>query len=131
MTDPVPLSVLIIDDDRNAADSLAACLTLHGYAVRTAASAAAAIALAVEARPEVVLLDLHTPGMDGWELAANLAASNYRPVTEAAAGADPLGVAWVHIPFHLGKQVDTAVVLDVLARAARTREARRRMNSPP
>jgi two-component system CheB/CheR fusion protein len=68
----VPMKVLVVDDNRDAADSLSLLLGLEGHEARTAYSGAAALDLAREQRPDVILLDLGMPGMDGYEVARAL-----------------------------------------------------------
>ena len=60
-------SVLVVDDDRDNLEMLAEYLTLAGCTVATASSGTEAIAVAESVRPDVVLMDLALPGMDGWE----------------------------------------------------------------
>jgi CheY-like chemotaxis protein len=67
-----PLRVLIVDDCRDTTRSLEALLTLWGHEVRVAHEGGTALRLAEEYQPEVVLLDLGLPGMDGWEVARRL-----------------------------------------------------------
>lgn len=57
--------VLIVDDDDLLRSSLAFSLEQAGFATRTAASAEAAIAMTNQKRPDIVLLDIMLPGMDG------------------------------------------------------------------
>jgi signal transduction histidine kinase/CheY-like chemotaxis protein len=64
--------VLVVDDNADAAASLAELLRLDGHEVREATDGREALAQADEFRPEVVLLDLGLPGLDGWEVAAAL-----------------------------------------------------------
>jgi len=64
--------ILVVDDDRDVADSMAMLLTTCGHEVRTAYDGAAALALAPRYRPEAVLLDLGMPGMDGYAVARAL-----------------------------------------------------------
>jgi PAS domain S-box-containing protein len=64
-----PRRVLVVDDNEDAADTLAALLSLTGHEARAAYDGPAALAAAGEFRPEVVLTDLGMPGMDGYELA--------------------------------------------------------------
>lgn len=64
--------VLIVDDNQDAAQTLALLLRDEGYEVRTAASAQEALALLDEFRPDLALLDIGLPGMDGYELAGVL-----------------------------------------------------------
>jgi signal transduction histidine kinase/ActR/RegA family two-component response regulator len=58
--------VLVVDDNRDAAQSLAELLMLSGHDARCAFSGDEALALAETFLPEVVLLDLGMPGRDGW-----------------------------------------------------------------
>lgn len=64
-----PLRVLVVDDNRDAADSLAELLQALGQDVRVAYGGAEGFALAEDFRPQLALLDLGMPGMDGHELA--------------------------------------------------------------
>ena len=61
--------VLVVDDNRDAARSLAALLELSGYTVSTAFSGADALAAGGRDRPQFVLLDIGMPGMNGYEVA--------------------------------------------------------------
>jgi signal transduction histidine kinase/CheY-like chemotaxis protein len=68
-TDGGRMQVLVVDDNHDAADSLAALLELDGFDVRTVYDGVAAIA-AVETRaPDMIIMDLGMPGMDGYETA--------------------------------------------------------------
>ncbi|HTL19517.1 MAG TPA: ATP-binding protein [Steroidobacteraceae bacterium] len=69
---PPPVRMLIVDDNRDAADSLAALLALEGHTVERAYSAAEALRCALAFRAQVVLLDIGLPGMDGYEVARRL-----------------------------------------------------------
>jgi CheY-like chemotaxis protein/two-component sensor histidine kinase len=59
--------VLVVDDNRDAADSTTAILRLLGYQVESAYDGESALVLAPRFRPQVVLLDLAMPGIDGFE----------------------------------------------------------------
>ena len=61
--------ILVVDDNRDAAESLGVLLTLLGIETRTAHDGVAALRALDEFRPSVMLLDLGMPGMDGIELA--------------------------------------------------------------
>jgi CheY-like chemotaxis protein len=63
------LHVLVVDDNRDAADSLCMLLRLWGYECRTAYDGAAGLQAACEYRPDCLLLDIAMPGMDGYTLA--------------------------------------------------------------
>jgi signal transduction histidine kinase/integral membrane sensor domain MASE1/ActR/RegA family two-component response regulator len=67
-----PRRVLVVDDNRDSAESLAELLRLAGHEVRTANDGAAALEAARAYRPEVILLDLGMPGMSGYEVARRL-----------------------------------------------------------
>jgi CheY-like chemotaxis protein len=62
------LRVLVVDDNLDSLTSLAMLLRMSGDAVRTASDGTAALEVAKSFRPEVVLLDLGLPGMDGYEI---------------------------------------------------------------
>jgi CheY-like chemotaxis protein len=66
------LRVLVVDDDRDAADSSFALARLWGHDVRVAYAGAAALAMAAADPPDVMLLDIAMPGMDGLRLARQL-----------------------------------------------------------
>ncbi len=66
------LRVLIVDDNVDAADTLADLIQLWGHGVRIAHDGPTALERAPEFRPEVVLLDIGLPGMDGFEVARRL-----------------------------------------------------------
>jgi signal transduction histidine kinase/DNA-binding response OmpR family regulator len=61
--------VLVVDDNVDGADSLARLLTLGGHAVSQAHDGPAALEEARSFRPDVVVLDIGLPGMDGYEVA--------------------------------------------------------------
>jgi PAS domain S-box-containing protein len=64
--------ILIIDDNHDAADSMATLLRLWGHQTWSAHDGYAALALASEHAPQIVLLDIGLPGMDGYEVAHKL-----------------------------------------------------------
>lgn len=64
--------VLLVDDEREFATTLAERLSLRGYDARAAFSAEAALAAVEAAAPDVVLLDLNLPGVRGVELLLTL-----------------------------------------------------------
>jgi two-component system CheB/CheR fusion protein len=64
--------ILIVDDNRDAAEALALFLGMAGHEVCTAYDGPAALEVARSYRPEVVLLDIGMPGMDGYEVARRL-----------------------------------------------------------
>ncbi len=64
--------VLIADDNKDAADSLGILLEIDGHEVRVAHGGHAALALAQVFRPDVALLDIGMPELNGYEVAAAL-----------------------------------------------------------
>jgi PAS domain S-box-containing protein len=64
--------VLVVDDNRDSADTLAALLEAWGHDVRTLYDGPSAIAAVAEFQPKVVLLDIGLPKMNGYEVAAQL-----------------------------------------------------------
>ncbi len=64
--------VLVVDDNIDMANGMARLLRLSGHEVRVAFNADDALQVAREHRPEVMLLDIGLPGMDGYELASIL-----------------------------------------------------------
>jgi PAS domain S-box-containing protein len=64
--------VLVVDDNRDAASTLEMLLQIWGHDVRVAHNGTDALADAAEYQPELVLLDIGLPGMDGYEVAQRL-----------------------------------------------------------
>jgi CheY-like chemotaxis protein len=67
-----PRRVLIVDDNEDAANSLALILQLGGHETASVYTAVDALQRAAAFRPEVVLLDIGLPGMDGYEVAQRM-----------------------------------------------------------
>jgi CheY-like chemotaxis protein len=68
------LKVLVVDDNHDAADSMAMLVEQSGALVRVAYSALDALRIVDEFMPRVVLLDIGMPGMDGYEACRRLRA---------------------------------------------------------
>jgi CheY-like chemotaxis protein len=66
--------VLVVDDNHDAADSLAALLEIGGHETRVAHDGHEALRAAHAFRPEIVFLDIGMPGKDGYEVARDLRA---------------------------------------------------------
>src|SRR6185369_5311970 len=60
--------VLVVDDNHDAADSLALLMKLRGYDTTVAYDGSTALELVAHNKPAVVLLDIGLPGMDGYEV---------------------------------------------------------------
>ncbi len=70
-----PCRILVVDDNIDGAESLAMLLRLAGHDVRTAHDGVAALEAAQYQAPEVILLDLSLPRLDGYEVARRLRGS--------------------------------------------------------
>jgi PAS domain S-box-containing protein len=66
--------VLVVDDNEDSAETMAALVGMWGHDVRTAHDAAAALQAAAEHRPEIVLLDIGLPHISGYEVATRMRA---------------------------------------------------------
>jgi signal transduction histidine kinase/DNA-binding response OmpR family regulator len=73
--------VLVVDDNLDAADTVAMFLRIEGHAVQTAADGLAALTSAAAFAPEVVVLDIGLPKLDGYEVARRL---REQPATQQA-----------------------------------------------
>ena len=119
---PAPLlSVLVVDDHADAAASLADLTGLCGCRARVAGGGPAALVAAAADPPDVILLDLGMPGMDGWEVARRVrhAAPARQPVIVAVTGyggdGDRHRSADAGIDLHLVKPVAPAALIHLLA----------------
>jgi len=72
MRSPHATRVLIVDDNEDGAEMLAMALDGRGYHTRVALDAHAALEIAPAFCPDIALLDIGLPVMDGYELAARL-----------------------------------------------------------
>jgi CheY-like chemotaxis protein len=77
--------VLVVDDNVDAADSLALLLKLEGHEIQAAYDGPTALLIAQTFRPEIILLDIGMPGMDGYEVARRLREQTYQKITVLAA----------------------------------------------
>jgi len=72
--------VLLVDDDKMITDPLARALTHAGYTVLLAHNGSEGLALANEKQPDVVVLDVMMPQMDGWDVCRILRQSSTVPI---------------------------------------------------
>jgi CheY-like chemotaxis protein len=68
------LRVLVVDDNRDAADTLGMLLTVAGYQVELCYGGPEALSLMTQRRPDIAILDIGMPGMDGFEVARQVRA---------------------------------------------------------
>ena len=71
-----PGKVLVVDDDRDTRDLLQAALEQRGFSVVLTSSGKRAVVLARQETPDLILLDLKLPGMDGYEVLRRLKSSD-------------------------------------------------------
>lgn len=69
---PAQLRILVVDDNEDALEMMGVLLTLDNHIVRTAFDGETAIKIAPEFQPEVCILDIGLPNMNGCELARRL-----------------------------------------------------------
>jgi CheY-like chemotaxis protein len=117
--------VLVVDDNADAAELLAEVLQTRGHATRVAYDAISALAMAARFAPEVALLDLGLPEMDGYELARRIRAlpgsGGLRLIALTGYGQsnDRRRSSEAGFDDHLVKPVDIDVILDAVARGGR------------
>ncbi|MFF2850181.1 response regulator transcription factor [Streptomyces sp. NPDC058001] len=85
---PVPARVLVVDDDPTVAEVVSGYLTRAGHTVDHAPDGPNALAQATAHRPDLVVLDLMLPGMDGLEVCRRLRAQGPVPVIMLTARGD-------------------------------------------
>ncbi len=73
-------TVLLIDDDPTLRELLSGHLQTAGYRSLTAADGSTGLRLAAESQPDLIVLDLMMPGMDGWEVCGRLRAKSSVPI---------------------------------------------------
>ena len=80
-------SILIIEDNADARDALRALLELEGHAVEAVGEGQEALELARAKDPDIALVDIGLPGIDGYEVARRVRAHDaHRPVLIALTG---------------------------------------------
>ena len=116
----MPRRVLVVDDNADAATMLEMLLRSLGHETRVAHDGARALRLAEEFRPEIVLLDIGMPGLDGYEVARRLRAMARErrlrivAVTGWGQEADRQRSREAGFDLHLVKPVDTTELLRAL-----------------
>lgn len=90
-----PARVLVVDDDVNILDFVSAALAEEGYEPVTATDGKQALSLAEEQPPDLILLDMRMPIVDGWQFAESYAHSPgpHAPVLVMTAARDPAQIA--------------------------------------
>ncbi len=120
-----PLSVLVVDDNADAADMLAALIEVVGHRSEVAHSGAEALDKVARMRPQVIFLDIGMPAMNGYEVAQALQAMALqpRPLLVALTGwgddKDRERTRAAGFDHHLIKPADLSTVESLLAKVAR------------
>jgi CheY-like chemotaxis protein len=124
--------VLVVDDDADTVESTALLFRMEGFDIDTALDGHAAVARAKAHCPDLVLLDIGMPHMDGYEVAEALRDLPCLPLLVAVSGyaraADKRRCAEIGFDLHVAKPVDFAVLQHlrlVLATTARLTEQSR------
>ena len=116
----VPRRVLVVDDNVDAATTLQVLLRSLGHETRVTHDGMSALDIAREFRPEVILLDIGMPGLDGYEVARRLRAMNHGrtfrivAITGWGQEADRRRSQEAGFDLHLAKPVDPGVLASVL-----------------
>ncbi len=98
--------VLVVDDDESIVDFVREALEDEGYEVLTATEGAEALNLAVARPPDLILLDMRMPIVDGWEFADAYARAPgpHAPVIVMTAARDAASIATeIHAAGYLAK----------------------------
>jgi two-component system response regulator (stage 0 sporulation protein F) len=85
--------ILVVDDERPVADVLSEYLQSQGYTTHTAGSGAEALAVVERERPDLVLLDIRMPGIDGLEVLRRLRQADRRPAVIMVTANEDLALA--------------------------------------
>lgn len=121
-----PLRILVVEDNIDSGDSLSLLLRLHGHEVMVARTGPTALAVSPAFRPELILMDIGLPGMDGYTVARRLrerpefkgvvmcALTGYTPSDADKGRPEQEG-----FEYHFVKPVEFELLLDVLAKVGR------------
>jgi PAS domain S-box-containing protein len=126
---PGPRRVLVVDDNHDAASSLAAMLEILGHEARTASDGIEALEVMERFRPDLVLLDIGMPRMNGYEVCRRIRAKPWgadvvvAAVTGWGQDADKQRAREAGFDQHLTKPMDPAALGMLLAASAAAHDA--------
>ncbi len=118
---PVASKVLVVDDNRDAVESLVAVLAIEGHDVTAAYDGEEAITVGEQVRPQVILMDIGMPGMNGHEACRHIRTLDWgqRATILALSGwgqeEDRRASIEAGFDAHLVKPVDMDVLLEMLS----------------
>jgi two-component system CheB/CheR fusion protein len=116
-----PRRILVVDDNADAADSITMLLQLDRHELRTVSDGPAGLAALRDFRPDVVLLDIGLPGMDGYEVARRMRAlpegsgALLVAVTGYGREEDRRRAQEAGFDHHLLKPIDRAALAEILS----------------
>lgn len=117
-----PLNILVVDDNPGIRAMLNVALGDEGYAVRTATNGAEALELVEHEAPDLILLDMRMPVMNGWEFARRLRERGGRQpvIIVMTATVDPRQWAEeIGANGHLGKPFELDELFSIIERCTR------------
>ena len=123
-----PLRILLIEDNRDARTTMRMLLSMaHGHTVYEAADGASGVQCALEERPDVALVDVGLPDLDGYEVARRIRESLASDITLIALTGynsedDQRLAREAGFDLHLVKPVEFAALTTVLDEIAQARE---------
>jgi CheY-like chemotaxis protein len=126
----VPTRILVVDDLAASAETLMTLLEMEGFEVKVASEGMAALKIAEDFRPDVVLLDIGLPGMNGFEVAHRL---RTQPESRDALLIALTGYGEAEsrsrsvqagFDFHMVKPADVNLLLSMLADPQQARKAK-------
>lgn len=124
-SDTPALRILVVDDNRDAAESLAMLLEMNGHTGIVAYDGASALEKAEKTRPHVALVDIGMPAMNGYEVARRISSAGWGgetllvAVTGWGAKSDRAQSREAGFAYHLTKPVDYDTLASLLSTAAR------------
>jgi signal transduction histidine kinase len=120
-SEQTPLRILVVDDNQDSAISMTLLLELQGHEVHVAHAGPAALRVADDKKPDVILLDIGMPGMNGYEVAKQLRARGefadtlLVAITGYGRASDVKQTQSAGFDYHLVKPVDYEKLQAVLA----------------
>src|SRR5918911_3668350 len=114
-----PGPILIVDDDESIRSFVELALDAEGYEVSTAPNGAVALDVAGRQQPDLILLDMRMPVMDGWAFARAYRSQPgpHAPIVVITAARDASArAAEINADAHLGKPFDLDELLGIVER---------------
>jgi signal transduction histidine kinase len=114
-------SIVVVDDNADALYALRSTLGIEGHRVRSASDGLEGLAVLLQVAPDVAIVDIGLPGIDGYELARRSRAGGFRGLLVAVTGygqqRDAQSSIAAGFDAHLVKPVDVDALLALVARA--------------